>query len=275
MNREGTNPKCINGDHRIKVSVRGEAERPLPVVDLNGICIARGDIEGFYSIQKFGHFHSLGTTIATIWPGGASGLYPYLVSATAMTVSSGDGTDDEGGVGATSVEIFGLDGDYNEVNEIIILDGQNPITTDNSYLRVFRAIIRSAGSVGSNVGIIYVGTGTVVSGVPANIFTYVEVGKNQTLQAFYTIPAGKTGYLTKWYVSVGKGKELEADLMVRPFGEVFQIKQQLHIVESPFVVPFTVPLVITEKSDIEVRGSLDSAPAVSVSSSFDLILINN
>lgn len=66
-------------------------------------------------------------------------------------------------------------------------------------------------------------------------------------------------------------------LSIRPFGEVFQSKDVksltngMHIEES-----FSVPTVITEKSDIEVRG-LSSSASVSfdVSAAFEIIYIKN
>ena len=255
------------------VFVNTASTKPLPVIDLNGISIARGDITGFSNIQKFGHNEAVGTTLQTMWS--QSTLYTYPVSATIMTVSSSDVNDDNGDTGAWTVEVFGLDTDYNEINEIVILDGQDEVATQNEYLRVNRAIVRTAGTSGWNEGSIYVGTGLVSSGVPANIFTIIDPTDNQTLQAFYTIPAGKTGYLTLWNIAVGTGKELEAKLVARPFGEVFQVKQELHLFEVPYTMPFSVPLKFLEKTDIEVRALLTTAPAVAASSSFDLTLIDN
>ncbi len=246
---------------------------PQPVIDLNGTAIAQGNLSGYSNVQKFGHNPALGTTLETIW--GEDSLYLYPAAATQMTVSSSDVDDDTAGTGALTVEILGLNANYVEVMETLAIGGQDPVTTDSSYLRVFRAIVKTAGSSGWNEGTIYVGTGAVVSGVPENVFTIIEPFNNQTLQAFYTIPANKTGYITKWYMTIGNGKELTSFLVVRPLGEVFQVKQEFILYQTPFVIDFSVPLRVEEKSDIEIRGMIEQLPATGVSSSFDIILIDD
>ena len=74
--------------------------------------------------------------------------------------SGGAGNDEDGGAGgdtgALTIEIFGLDANYNPISEVVILDGLTFVTTTKSYLRIFRGIIRSAGSTGWNIGIITV-----------------------------------------------------------------------------------------------------------------------
>jgi hypothetical protein len=132
--------------------------------------VSSGDLSPSYKqVFKFGQNASVGNSIETIWLEG--GLYVYPPSATTMTVSSSDVNDTSAGTGARTVLISGLDGSYNEISETITMNGQTPVTTSNSYLRVNRALVLTAGSGGVNAGIIYVGTGTVTSGVPANKYT--------------------------------------------------------------------------------------------------------
>jgi len=66
-------------------------------------------------------------------------------------------------------------------------------------------------------------------------------------------------------------------LSIRPFGEVFQSKDVksltngMHIEET-----FTVPIIIPEKSDIEVRALSSSASVnFDVSAAFEIIYIKN
>ena len=177
--------------------------------------------------------------------------------------------------GAALVLVEGLDADYNEQMEFVILDGQTGVSTIGSYLRMNRAPVQAAGSSGWNEGIIYVGTGIIAIGIPANIYTIIEATKNQTLQAFYTVPAGKTGFLSSWFLTVGTGKEVEGVLVFRPYGKVFQVKQESHLDSVPFLFPFDVPLKAREKTDIEVRVRLTSTPAVAIATSFDLIIIED
>ena len=151
--------------------------------------VARGQVAYHESVYKFGNNAAVANVTETIWQQG--GLYSYLSAASVLKVSSSSANDTSAGTGARTVELFGLDGDYNEINEVVTLNGQTAVNTTQSYLRINRMIVRSAGSGGANAGVIYAGTGTVTTGVPANIYATINGdGSNQTLMALWTVPAG-------------------------------------------------------------------------------------
>jgi hypothetical protein len=242
--------------------------------------VASGDLSPSYKqVYKFGQNADVGNSLETIWLEG--GLYAYPPSATTMTVSSSDANDTSAGTGARTIQISGLDGDYNEISETIILNGQTPVTTTNSFLRVNRGIVLTAGSGGVNAGIIYVGTGTVTSGVPANKYTTINGdGTNQTLQAFWTVPAGYTAYVYQTNISTGSSSAtpavLKTLLVVRPFGGVFNTKEVITLSDGNHLQDYSFPLKITEKSDIEFRAE-SSSPSVSfnVSASLNIMYKQN
>ena len=165
--------------------------------------VARGQILHHKHLFKFGNNPTVGNSIETIWAEG--GLYSYLSAATVLKVSSSNTADAEAGTGARTVELFGLDADYNEINETVTLNGQTAVNTTKEYLRINRMIVRSAGTGGQNAGVIYAGTGTVTSGVPANKYATINgvAGSNQSLMALWTIPAGYTGFLVQYDISNG------------------------------------------------------------------------
>ncbi len=241
--------------------------------------VARGQIPGHKTIFKFGYNSDVGNTKETIWEQG--GLYAYPASATVMTISSSSTDDTSAGTGARTVEIFGLDGGYNEINEIVSLNGQTPVNTIKSYFRINRAIVRSAGSGRANAGTIYAGTGTVTSGVPANIYLTINGdGDNQTLMALWTVPAGYTAFLTKMSLSTGTSTNtkaiLNASLVARPYGEVFQIKERFTLTDGAHEQFYTFPLVFTEKTDLEMRAySSSGAVNFNVSASMEFVYIKN
>jgi hypothetical protein len=164
--------------------------------------VARGQITGHKTVFKFGYNNDVGSTKETIWEQG--GLYSYPPSATVMTISSSSANDTAAGTGARTVEV------------------QTPVNTTKSYFRINRGIVRSAGSGGANAGIIYAGTGTVTTGVPANIYLLINGdGDNQTLMGLWTVPAGYTAFLTKMALSTGTSTQtpaiLNASLVARPY----------------------------------------------------------
>tara|TARA_R100000005_G_C4929909_1_gene159391 strand:+ start:28 stop:798 length:771 start_codon:yes stop_codon:yes gene_type:complete len=244
------------------------------------LAVSSGDLSPSYKqIYKFGQNAVVGNSVETIWQQG--GLYVYPPSATTMTVSSSDANDTSAGTGARTVQIFGLDGSYNEVSETIILNGQTAVTTTNSYLRVNRALVLTAGSGGANAGVIYVGTGTVTAGVPANKYTTINGdGTNQSLQAFWTVPAGYTAYIYQTNISTGNTSNtpavLKTILVVKPFGGVFNTKEVITLTDGNHLQNYNFPIKVTEKSDIEFRAESSSGSVdFNVSASLNILYKQN
>lgn len=243
--------------------------------------VARGQIPGHKPLFKFGNNSTVGDSLETIWAEG--GLYSYLSAATVLKVSSSSADDTSAGTGARTVQLSGLDADYNEINETVTLNGQTAVNTTKEFLRINRMIVRSAGTGGGNAGVIYAGTGAVTAGVPANVYASVNgiSGSNQSLMALWTVPAGYTAYLFQYDISNGTTSNTPAVckliLAVRPYGEVFQSKDVkslttgMHVEQS-----FATPQKITEKSDIEVRAESSSASvSFDISAALEIIYIQN
>ena len=243
--------------------------------------VARGQVGWHYPLFKFGNNAVVGDSLETIWSEG--GLYVYPPSASVMTVSSSSTADTSAGTGARTVSVFGLDADYNEISETVTLNGQTAVNTTKSYLRVNRMIVRSAGSGGANAGVIYTGTGTVTSGVPANVYASINgvTGSNQSLMALWTVPAGYTAYLLQYDISNGTTSNTPAVckliLAIRPYGEVFQSKDVKSLTTGMHVEErFSLPVKVTEKSDIEVRAiSSSNSVSFDISSAFEIVYIRN
>lgn len=228
--------------------------------------VSQGLVPGDSSINKFGSTESLGATFSTVWNSGA--IYSYPTTAATVSTSSTDTDDTSAGIGARTIKIEGLDASYNEVSETITMNGTTGVTSTNSYLRVFRAFVTSAGSSGENKGTIDIKQG-------GNTLAQIIAGLNQTEMALYTVPAGKTAFLRSHYWSIPKDKEAEVRLLVRPLGEVFQVKHQLFLPEHYINHEFGYPLVISAKSDIELRAKSTSGTTHSIASGFDLLLVDN
>ena len=242
--------------------------------------VARNQIAYHESVYKFGNNPAVADSVETIWPQG--GLYSYPSAATVLKVSSSSTDDASAGTGARTVELFGLDGDYNEISETVTLNGQTAVNTTQSFLRINRMIVRSAGSGGANAGVIYAGTGTVTTGVPANIYAIINGdGSNQTLMALWTVPAGYTAYFMQYDVSNGTTSNTPAvcklSLVARPFGEVFQVKDVKSLTTGMHIENgLIVPLKFTEKTDIEARAISSSASvSFDISAAFEIIYIQN
>jgi hypothetical protein len=194
-----------------------------------------------------------------------------------MTVSSSSTLDTAAGTGARTVTISGLDASYAEQSETITLDGRTAVTTVGTYIRVNRAFVVTAGSTATAQGNIYIGTGTVTTGVPANIYALIGLGDNQTLMALWTVPAGYTAYLESAYINAGGTTSTQfviARFIQRPFGGVFRTASKVTLHDSIGNFFNEIPPSFPEKTDLEVRA-LSSAGTNQVGSSFTLIYIAN
>jgi hypothetical protein len=238
--------------------------------------VARGQIAWHNALFKFGINADVGSSIETVWAQG--GTYAYLDAATILKISSSSANDTSDGTGARTVYISGLDGSYNEINEVVTLNGQTEVNTTKSYLRVFRIYVVTAGNGATAAGTIYAGTGTVTSGVPANIYGIIGIGANQTQMALWTVPAGYTLYLTGVFYSSG-GTTANAftnfQLNQRSLGGVFRQQSSTRVAANgSFVLDLHTPLRFPEKTDLEVRAVTSSGSA-SVSAEFEGIYIKN
>jgi hypothetical protein len=156
--------------------------RPLTALDYK-IESALGNIEGHSPERKFGFNTDLNTTtFETIasWGGRLS------ILTTAETISFASTSDEDGAAGETgalTLRVSGVDGNFNDVEETIVLNGTGAKVTTNSYRMVNRLRVITAGSARTNVGAI---TGTASSA--GSIQCQVPTGYSTSQQVFFMVP---------------------------------------------------------------------------------------
>jgi len=237
--------------------------------------VLRGQIDGHTAVFVSGYNTSVGTTYETIWS--ESTVYAYPASASVMEISSSSANDTAAGTGARTVTIYGLDGNYNQINETVSLNGQTAVNTTNSFLRVLHMLVNTAGSGGAAAGTIYAGTGAVTTGKPANVYAVYTADGGSTA-CIYTVPAGYTGYVFDFLVSSGittANAFSSIGLYARPYNGVFDNTIQGRCANGgSFTIPLNYPIAFSEKSDIEVRA-LSSTAGANVTANFSILLVKN
>lgn len=227
------------------------------------LSIAQGEVSGHSLQHKFGAVPAMSqNSTGTIWDVNDT-LYPWSSFSTAGTLSvpAVNASDDD-----KDLVIVGLDSDYNEITETVTLSSSGATATTNSYLRVYRAYLTS----GSNVAVINIQKGGV------NV-ARINAGKSQTLMAVYTVPAGYTAYLTQGTATCQDGADATGDMFIRYFGQdAFRVGHTFEVCGDggQYFYPFSVPVAIPEKSDIDVRASVRSNNA-RLTAAFDMILTKN
>lgn len=240
-----------------------------------GLQVSRGQIMGHRAVTIFGYNGDVDTSEETIWTGG--GILARPATAGALKVSSSSTNDAAAGTGARTIVLNGLDGNYNEISETVTLNGQTAVNTTKSFFRVQNLYVATTGSGLTAAGTIYVGTGTVTSGVPATIYGEIAVGNNASLTAHYTIPAGYTGYFT--YGNIGAGQLTGSHQIT---GRLLTINGTGIRTTAAIVAfgagvqnfSFAEPLPIPEKHDVEAAAVSSAGNAV-ISATIQMILIKN
>jgi len=232
--------------------------------------IARGMVSGHDIVMIAGSVITT-TTNSTVWT--KTGLYSYPASAIQMTVSSSNAADTAAGAGARVLFVNGLDANYAPISEYISLNGQTPVTTTKSYLRINGLNVVNGAA---NVGKISIGTGTVTAGVPATVYGEVTVGNVNSLQAVYSVPANYDAYMHFGSISTGttqSNKYVKGRLMIRPFGGVLGVVLESTLNSGINAFPFDYPIKISEKSDIEARA-ISSSGTDDVAVIIQLVLVH-
>ena len=249
---------------------------PRRLYDHTDLAIARGHTAGYRALYKFGYNPDVNGTEETVQAEG--GNYAWIDNAVTMFVSSSSVNDASGGTGANTIIIQGLDEDYNEIEETIVLNGQTQVATQLSYLRVYRAFVTLAGSSGTSGGTIYIGSSGATGGVP-NGTVYANLGLgNQTQIAAYTVPAGYTLYLDDINFTAGisqAGKVATCSFVSRGVGSnVFRTRFINVLQSNQLITKFEYPQPYTEKTDLECRVRTDSSNNA-IGASFQGVLIKN
>lgn len=210
---------------------------------------------GLYAFNKFGRNAAVPATYETIWSG--STLYVYRSTATVMTLSSGS-TDDvmTSGAGAWSVIVLGLNANYEYIQEEVELNGRTAVNTVNSFLRVFRMKVNQAASrIIFNAGIVYIGTGTVTTGVPAVIHGRIEIGQNQSEMGMITVPANTTAWIKHILPTTTiNNKVSDVRMLVRKETEPWQVKRTAPFLTIPQNADYQFGIQVEAKSDIEFQA---------------------
>lgn len=233
----------------------GIAYYPSESLELN---ISRGLVKGTNYIHKFGAvpLMSINTT-GTVWDVNDT-VYPWSAFAAASTLTIAANVADNG----LSVTIFGLDANYNEINETVTI-AAGAATTTNSFLRVFRAFASAQNAYNIDIKV----SSTTVARITA--------GLAQTLMSVYTVPANYTGFLLQGTMSAQTGADATGNMFVRYFGQTsFRVGHSFEVsgAGGQYLYKFGVPIAISQKSDIDVRISTRSNNG-RFTAAFDMILI--
>jgi hypothetical protein len=157
--------------------------------------IAEGNVPGHSTWSKIG-FNAAVTTEQDVAPY-LTGSYVYPTAATTMTIVSSLANDTKTtGTGAWTVTVYYLTTGYVEKSVTVDMAGLTPVQIATDIFRVQNARIATCGATGAAVGNLTIAAGGVTYG-------YISTTKTRTRQCLWTVPIGKTLYVTQISFSCG------------------------------------------------------------------------
>ncbi len=252
------------------------------VVDVNG-CLWTNSYPNEVALRMFDNIGSymktyrgvIGTSEIGLWD--QATVYNWIPTAIQLKISSSDVDDTLGGAGGTTIEIRGLNANYERTLECISLTGQTVTTTSNYFYRVNYIEVTRAGSSDSNEGDIYIHNSAVSLGIPdddTKIYGIVQAGKGRSSSTNFSVPAGKSILIKLLHASCGKGKDVIVSLWVKEYGEPWHCVVSDLIYQTTVSIQSEYPIAIGEKADIIVKGNSDSV-STGLSAKISYVIIEN
>jgi len=230
--------------------------------------VARGEINGYESMQIAGSNPAIGKTFEDAWDAG--GIFSYPTAGETWEVVSSDANDTLLGTGAQKVLISGLDTGYMERIEEVELSGATPkVTSRTDWFRIASVFVVSSGSGQTNAGEITIRVSG--GGLTRSL---IQIGLARTFNGFFTVPASKTFIVQQAIVRIPKNEDvtLRTNFFAVPTN-TGSTGGDVPIYQSQVISTFTSLPAVPEKTDfrISVKSSNDS---VSVALIIEGILAN-
>lgn len=231
--------------------------------------VAAGYDNSASMVQKFG-YNAAVDGACDVWE--ADGAYTgFLSEAGTLDVVSADEDDATGDTGARTLRLIGLDASGERLTEDVTLTGLTPVTTTGEFLRMQRAYVLTAGSTGTNEGII-----TIDTTVGDTKVATIGAGMGQTLIACYTVPASTAGDIIRWYADISKAAGAAANVVValqtRDDGGAWRTRE-IHSLQNGQSVLKDIVIEVGPLTDIRV-SVLSASSATLVSAGFDVVEMN-
>jgi hypothetical protein len=229
--------------------------------------MAEGGITGHTLFSKNGRVSGVNNLLVDVWPGegGTAGIYVFPPSAIQMHVASSSANDANGNTGINKLMIVGLDSNYAEITEEVTMNGTGAVTTTKSFLRINFCYATIVGTAQGAVGTI-----TIKNTIDTITYSVINIGLTACRQLIYTVPAGKSLYLTSVVAGSGAGgNAIKLNSVIftpkyRSYGStVFLPVGELLTINSETVRPLEAPAKFLQKTDIKMSAQGDYATGAS------------
>jgi len=178
-----------------------------------------------------------------------------------------------GSTGASVIHIDGLDISRLEQEEFVVLNGTTDVATATAYVAMNRAKTFGVASTQDNTGTI-----TATAQTDSTVTLQIQASENQTMQAVYTVPINKDGYIYRWWGALSKKGTASARIVLwvgilDGYHYPIQPRSLNSTGNSSFSDRFSLPLFIPGGASVWVAADSDTNN-IGVSAGFDVILVD-
>jgi len=193
-------------------------------------------------VQLFGFNRSIETGYETVWNNGG-GLYTFPTEALTMSCVSSSTSD------TMSILIQGLDANYEALDDIVVLTGTTPVSTNVPFFRINTVVILSGNNVG-NISLTNGGT----------TYAYIEAEHGTEQAIIYTTPARQSLYVfTAQFTSgtVNPNKYLTSRGVTRSStGRIIRFWESTF--QQDVIFDLAVPFRVPPKTDFTIEAKSSS-----------------
>jgi hypothetical protein len=208
--------------------------------------VAEGNVPSYKQVYVHGNNGNIGSSPSDLWEVGGDYIFPS--QAEALRISSTSALDTAVGTGCRTILIEGLNSAYQEIQELVTLNGTTPVITTQQFFRVHFVRCITGGATESNQGVI-----TVKQNISLLDMCKINPGVGTSHLGIFTIPAGKTGFLLNATIVANKASNFNVKLITKPQGYCFQETASFNIGSGSFVYSLDGAYSIPEKTDVKIR----------------------
>lgn len=227
--------------------------------------IAEGNIADHSEFERFGYNGDIDQTAEDVWSTGGSYVFP--TSDQQLELVSTSVEDDIltagaiAGTGIHTVTLYYLDNTYAARTEDITLNGTGVVTTTaTNILRVNSLKAKVVGSTGAAVGTI-----TIRNLANTPIYSQIDPGNTRSRSSVYTVPLGKTLYITSIFVGCGAATATTATVTLQAtYDHDASVLRTFFMPHAEVIVgsgsggvyrPFELPIKMPATTDIKCRST--------------------
>ena len=200
--------------------------------------VARGKVRGASVVNIFGFNAATTTTMRALWELAATTAYVFPSAAVNMTVTS-DAADD-----GKTMKIFGLDANYEEIEELVTLNNATPPVTTLAFFRINNVVMISA----TNTANVTIENGGVT-------YARIDAGRSTNQASIYTVPAGCEFYLYRIDAFMNDASAAKPGLFRNRVS--FPNGRVLRVADTPYLNQMNIkrdfPFKYDEKTDIQLQ----------------------